>query len=173
MNAENSLTLQDFAYQLEHFVFKVKSKSLEARFRAWIHDILRKTSLRDCFDGLKMPLRSQYSLVEHAIATEYLLQRYCDFIDRRRGSIPMPGDSYSSAGVLLDSVTRMALEFTEEDHVEALKHLERTRQQLEAARRSIDRLSAWRLGVVRWGCPPRVLLGAILVSSRPTRFDTA
>ena len=140
MTAENSISLNDFTYQLTHFVFKVKPQSFQARLYAWVHEKLKNTAFKHCFAGLRLPLRTQYTHVEHEIAMQYLLRHYHEFIDRRRGSIVQHGDSYESGGVLLDCFTREGLENTDEDHEATRKHLESARQELETNRLGFEEL---------------------------------
>ena len=108
MSAEHSINLSDFIYQLQYFVFKVKSRGIVPRVRAWCHRTLKDTWLRHCVLGLRIRMREHYSQVEAEIAMNYLLTHYNDFIDRRRGSIP--GDPYDAGGVLLEQNTRAALD---------------------------------------------------------------
>jgi hypothetical protein len=109
MSPEHSIPLGDFVYQLQYFVFKVKSKTKVARLRSWFHETFRSCSwMRQCFVGLTIPMRRHYSQLEEEIAMHYLLTQYNDFVDRRCGSIP--GDPFHSGGVLLDQTTRDALE---------------------------------------------------------------
>ena len=108
MSAEHSINLSDFSYQLQYFVFKVKSRRNVARVRAWCHRTAKDTWLRRCVLGLNIRMREHYSQVEEEIAMNYLLTHYNDFIDRRRGSIL--GDPYHAGGVLLEQDTRGALD---------------------------------------------------------------
>eukprot|EP01043_Picozoa_sp_COSAG02_P038591 COSAG02_NODE_2987_length_7613_cov_13.554565_1_plen_1662_part_00 len=108
MGEQHSICLADFSYQLQYFVFKVKSERPVARLRSWFHRTFKQTFLRSYFIGLRIPMRRHYSQVEEEIAMNYLLISYNDFIDRRRGSIL--GDPYSASGVLLDPLTRASLD---------------------------------------------------------------
>lgn len=108
MSKEHSISLADFTYQLQYFVFKVKSRTAVARFRAWFHGTFEHSCLRYCLLGLRIPLRQHYSEVEEEIAEQYLLREYTDFIDRRDGSIP--GGAYTESGVLLDQSAHTVLD---------------------------------------------------------------
>ena len=67
----------------------------------------------------------------------------------------MPVDAYCSGGVLLDHVTRMALQVTEEDHAATLKHLEATRQELEETKQEVAELKAQLAGATPASSVPR------------------
>lgn len=107
-------------YQLTYYVFRVRNPPSEARFyelrsvahvAPWLRRNLHRL-LSNCLcvqriwpsNALRLPWREAYTQEEEELATSYLLYRYSDFIDRRRGSIAQKGQNepYVSGGVLLE-----------------------------------------------------------------------
>ena len=144
MSAEHSIKLSDFLYHLQYFVFKEKEDRWVSKSRRWLHDKLRTWScLRHHWSPLaatlQHPIRSYYTQEEVDRAMNYLIHRYHDFIDRRRGSIT--GESYHSGGVLLHKSKpsmadkRGGLEDIITDTASDVKQLGR---QLEAESRTLE-----------------------------------
>lgn len=130
MSKDHSIRLSDFLYQLQFYVFKVKNPEIKTKY--WCCDkccccpklkrmrhvgpwLLR--GLHRCLGkcecvkehyptgSLYIPFRTHYTQLEEERAMTYLLHKYSDFIDRRRGSVAVEdspdNDSYQTGGVLL------------------------------------------------------------------------
>lgn len=108
MSHRNSLSLDDFICQLEHFTFKIKPNTIEARLRKFLHRILKKTCLDRCFIGLRSEIRTFYTPFEAEFALRYCITRYNEFIDHRRGSLP--GYHLHEGGVWLHNNASSELE---------------------------------------------------------------
>jgi hypothetical protein len=112
MSGHHSIPLSDFIYQLQYYVFKAKNHGL----RMNLHKFL---SSHDCVKNnwpnasLHIPFRKYYTQAEEERAINYILHKYSDFIDRRRGSIP--GEDYNAGGVLLEKSVVAVLKQEKED----------------------------------------------------------
>eukprot|EP01043_Picozoa_sp_COSAG02_P011948 COSAG02_NODE_449_length_22094_cov_4.917027_16_plen_205_part_00 len=94
-------------YQLTYYVFKVRNRSIADRLRCNLHRLLSKchcVQMNWPSNALRLPWREAFTQEEEELAMSYLLYRYSDFIDRRRGSIAQKGgnEPYTSGGVLLE-----------------------------------------------------------------------
>lgn len=129
-------------YQLEYYVFKLKTPRLQgedptglcdiiatlhfAHLAPWarykLHRWLRKWSFIRVnwpTDALRLNWRDAFTKEDEEKAMSYLLGRYSDFVDRRGGSVWQDGcEHYRSNGVLLES------------HVAALLKEEREKAEL-------------------------------------------
>eukprot|EP01043_Picozoa_sp_COSAG02_P058044 COSAG02_NODE_7157_length_3137_cov_1.833169_3_plen_346_part_00 len=145
MSEHNSIRLSDFVYQLEFYTFKTRRppttiKVHEIRhpahvvpfLRIALHRNLAKIScLKNTFTTLQIVIQDHYTHDDEERAISYLLHKYSDFIDRRRGSVP--GSPYTSSGVLLGS-TLMAVLDQERDDV-TMTRAEEEEEKMEAVQR--------------------------------------
>lgn len=150
MSAEHSIQLDDFIYQLQYYSFKTmhpdpntrwfqlrKARHVLPWLRLTVHHYLARTWLRQVFSSLQIPFRRYYTQIEEVRAMNYMLYKYSDFIDRRRGSLP--GESYQSGGVLLDKKV-MAVLTQERDDAEQTKAEEEESQREELRKIFIQEL---------------------------------
>lgn len=150
MSAEHSIQLDDFIYQLQFYSFKTmhpdpntrwfqlrKARHVLPWLRLTVHHYLARTWLRQVFSSLQIPFRRYYTQIEEVRAMNYMLYKYSDFIDRRRGSLP--GEPYQSGGVLLDKKV-MAVLTQERDDAEQTKAEEEESQREELRKIFIQEL---------------------------------
>ena len=119
MSEHNSIRLSDFMYQLQYYRWKTKESSPLVQLRRLTHACLRKCVPGYCSQQLaclRKPMAKRYSILDEERAMEYLLFKYSDFIDRRRGSVP--GAEYNSGGVLLHPTV---LDILEQERDDAMK----------------------------------------------------